>query len=85
MVMTKPINNKSQLEPRSLEDFISIEQAMQHSGYTRQYVRRLARANKIHAIKFGHFWMVEVESLNAYLTEADTTPDKRFGPRGPQG
>ena len=84
MVMTKPISDESELEPRSLEDFISIKQAVEESGYTEQYMRRLARANKIHAIKFGHFWMVNVESLKAYMVKADKSPDKRFGPRGPQ-
>ena len=84
MVMTKPISDKSELEAHSVEDFISIEQAVSHSGYTEQYLRRLARANKIHAIKFGHFWMVDVESLETYMAGAHKTDDKRFGPRGPQ-
>ena len=84
MVMTKPIRVESELEARSLEDFISIEQAVSHSGYTEQYLRRLARAGKLHAIKFGHFWMVDVKSLEAYMIGAHSTDDKRFGPRGPQ-
>jgi excisionase family DNA binding protein len=79
MLMTDVRSNKNQ----PVEDFISIAKAVRYSGYSEQYLRRLARRGSIRAIKFGHFWMVHVESLQAYLERASrlNRADKRFGPR----
>ena len=66
---------------QSIEDFITIEEAIQMSGYTGQYLRRMARSGRIHALKRGPFWLVELASLQAYLKAAQRTADKRYGPR----
>lgn len=81
MVMVEPIQNQGDTHNRSLKDFISIEEAVKLSGYTEQYLRRMARAGKIEAIKFGFFWLIGVQSLEAYMAKAGKTHDKRFGPR----
>jgi excisionase family DNA binding protein len=69
------------LSSQSIEDFITIEEAIQVSGYTGQYLRRMARSGRIRALKRGPFWLVELASLQAYLKAAQSTRDKRFGPR----
>ena len=82
MLMTNVHTNKN----HPVEDFISIGKAVRYSGYSEQYLRRLVRRGEIRGIKFGHFWMVEVMSLQAYLDHArrQNAGDKRFGPREEQ-
>jgi len=79
MLMSKTELNRS----NAIEDFISIAKAVRYSGYSEQYLRRMARGGEIRAVKFGFFWMIERASLEAYLERARSknTEDKRFGPR----
>jgi hypothetical protein len=79
MLMARTDSNLS----GSIEDFISIARAVRHSGYSEQYLRRMARIGEIHAVKFGFFWMIERASLEAFLERARSknVSDKRFGPR----
>ena len=80
--MKPELTRKDQeMENRLLENYISIARAVGHSGYSSQYLRRLIRDKKIHGIKFSHFWMVDVQSLNAYIAKARREEDRRFGPR----
>ena len=67
----------------NVRDFMSITKAVHYSGYSEQYLRRLVRRGVIHAIKFGHIWMVNVESLKTYLekTRRLGVEDSRYGPR----
>jgi excisionase family DNA binding protein len=68
---------------QSVQDFITVEEAIQLSGYTAQYLRRMARQGRIQAMKFGHFWMVNLKSLQGYIerTQSLGSEDKRYGPR----
>ena len=77
MLMTKT----PQQENRSLEDYLTIGEAMALSGYTEQYLRRLSKAGRLQALKRGHFWLIERASLEAYVEAALHTEDQRFGPR----
>jgi hypothetical protein len=79
MLMTDTQSNLSQ----PVENYISIARAVRHSGYSEQYLRRLARQQVIRAVKFGHFWMIDQRSLQEYLDQAASKyeQDKRFGPR----
>ena len=79
MLMSRPQQPGSQ----SIQDFISVEEAIRLSGYTAQYLRRMARQGRIQAMKFGHFWMVNLESLQGYIerTQSLGIGDKRYGPR----
>ena len=54
---------------------------MAFSGYTGQYLRRLAKKGMIRAVKKGHFWLLDQQSLNEYMEAAIENRDKRFGPR----
>jgi excisionase family DNA binding protein len=68
---------------QSVQDFITVEEAIRLSGYTAQYLRRMARQGRIQAMKFGHFWMVNLESLQSYMERIQSlgVDDKRYGPR----
>ena len=66
---------------QSIEDFLTIGEAMELSGYKDQYLRRMAKTGMVRAIKRGHFWLIERASLEAYVTAAQRTDDKRYGPR----
>jgi excisionase family DNA binding protein len=68
---------------QSVQDFITVEEAIRLSGYTAQYLRRMARQGRIQAMKFGHFWMVNLESLQRYIerTQSLGIDDRRYGPR----
>ena len=79
MLMTQ----RKPAEEQSLRNFMTVEEAVAHSGYADQYLRRLAREGTIHAVKFGHVWLVHEESLQAYMDQARRlgSRDKRFGPR----
>lgn len=84
MIMTQQLENHEAIENQSLEDFMTIEEATDFSGYTEQYLRRMSRAGKIDAVKRGHFWLVNRHSLEAYMARAAEAEDKRFGPRADQ-
>jgi len=64
-----------------LDEWVTTTDACQISGYSEQYLRRLLRAEKINAHKFGTIWQVDKESLLAYLSAADDSTDKRHGSR----
>jgi len=81
MSMTKQTDSRTEMSARSIEDFMTIEEATDFSGYTEQYLRRMSRAGKIEAIKRGHFWLVSRHSLEAYMATAAQAEDRRFGPR----
>ena len=70
-------------QPGKVGEYITIEEAVAFSGYTEQYIRRLARKGRIGAVKFGHFWMVHRQSLKKYMRHAkrEGNRDQRFGPR----
>ena len=85
MIMTKQVDSQAETDARSIEDFMTIEEATAMSGYTEQYLRRMSRAGKIEAIKRGHFWLVNKHSLEAYMARADQAEDRRFGPRDTNG
>jgi excisionase family DNA binding protein len=70
-------------ESQSVQDFITVEEAIRLSGYTAQYLRRMARQGRIQAMKFGHFWMVNLESLQDYIERSQSLgiEDRRYGPR----
>jgi hypothetical protein len=67
------------------EGYLTIRAAVDHSGYSDQYIRRLMRKQKLHGIKVGHLWLVTVESLDAYLDGAASRNDRRYGPRPANG
>ena len=66
-----------------LEDCVTAEAAADLTGYNIQHIRRLAYAGKLEAIHVGRSWLIKIESIEAYLSEATTEDDGRYGPRAP--
>jgi hypothetical protein len=64
-----------------INNHTSVKDASTHSGYSMQYIRRLLRLDSIAGLKIGQVWLVEIDSLNAYLTHALNSKDQRFSPK----
>jgi hypothetical protein len=69
------------LQSPSMADWITVAEAVSLSGYSAQYIRRLARTGKIESQHFGHVWQFDRTSLLAYVREARNSSDKRRGSR----
>lgn len=63
------------------DEWLSVFQAAEISGYSVKYVRRLLRQGKVKSQKFLTVWQVSKSSLLAYLREAKKSDDKRWGPK----
>jgi len=64
---------KNQISPnRGIEGiitdrYLTVQAAADASGYNDQYIRRLLRANKLASLKVGQMWLIQMDSLEAYL------------------
>jgi len=63
------------------DEWLTIEQASQLSGYHAEYLRIIVRAGKLVAHKFGSVWAISRKSLLSYLKAAEKSDDKRHGPK----
>lgn len=63
------------------EEWLTTQEAAELSGYHENYLRRIIRADKIEARKFGPLWQVNRSSLLAYLKDAQKAVDGRRGPK----
>ena len=63
------------------EDWITVQEAAEISGYHAEYVRTLIRGGKIKAQKFGPVWAVSKEVLLTYVERAQKSHDGRHGPK----
>jgi Helix-turn-helix domain len=61
------------------DDWITVNEAADLSGYHPVHLRRLMRAGLVKARKFGFVWQVGRSSLLAYLRAAQESEDKRRG------
>lgn len=59
---------------------ITVQAAADVTGYNIQYLRRMLRSKMLEGIKIGQIWLIEMESLEAYLQRLETTSDRRCGP-----
>ena len=64
-----------------IQKHISVQAASESTGYNIQYLRRLLRSGTLEGIKIGQMWLIEMETLQAYLYLVESTPDRRFGPQ----
>ena len=53
-----------------LEDWLTVHQAADVSGYHFNYIRQMIRAGKLEARKFGPVWQVNRTALLEYIEEA---------------
>ena len=61
------------------EKFLTVQVACQLTGYNSQYLRRLLRQGKLEGVHVGQAWLIQLDSLFAYLKRVGSTPDQRFG------
>ena len=59
------------------KDYLSSKEAGSISGYTNDYISRLAREGKIDARRVGTQWFVEPKSLDAFLQFAEKAREAR--------
>ncbi len=62
-------------------EWLTVNEAAKISGYHPEYIRELIRDNKITAKKFSIVWMVNRESILAYLEKARNSDDGRYTPK----
>ena len=48
-------------------EYITTEESSRLTGYDPQHIRRLLRSGKVKGQKFGRTWMIDKQSLLAYL------------------
>ena len=63
------------------DEWLTVQQAAELSGYHPEHLRELVREGKIAAQKFGIVWQVSKRSLSAYLKAAEKSTDRRRGPK----
>ena len=62
-------------------DWITVNEAAEISGYNAEYLRRLIRKEKIDYRMFGFMYQVNRKSLLKYLKVAEKKSDKRYSPK----
>jgi excisionase family DNA binding protein len=66
-----------------LEKHISVQAASVVNGLNIQiqYLRRMLRSGTLEGVKIGQKWLIDMESLEAYLEYVERASDRRCGPR----
>ncbi|MCJ7530759.1 MAG: helix-turn-helix domain-containing protein [Anaerolineales bacterium] len=64
-----------------LDNLITVQTAAEISGYNIQYLRRLLRTGKLDAVKIGQVWLIQLTSLETYLSHNTMIGDHRNGPK----
>ena len=63
------------------DEWLSVNEAAELSGYHPEYIRRLIRDGDIVARKFSIVWQVKRISLLDYIKTAKSKSDKRYSPK----
>ena len=63
-------------------EWLTVKEAAEQSGYHPEYIRQLIRDGLIKGRKVVIVWLVESESLHAYLDNANKSGDGRYRPKG---
>ena len=63
------------------DEWLTVNEAAELSGYNPEYLRRLMRDHKIKFRKFSFIYQVNRDSLLEYLKKADISKDKRYSPK----
>ena len=64
-----------------INQHITVQAAAEATGYNIQYLRRMLRSGALEGVKIGQMWLIEMDALDAYLMNVETTSDRRCGPR----
>jgi hypothetical protein len=59
------------------DDWIPMRDAVELSNYHAEHIRKIIRAKRVKARKFGPVWQVSRASLLAYLREQEARGEKR--------
>ena len=65
-----------------VEGWITTGEAVELTGYGAEYLRQLARADKIKAQKFAGRWVFNREDLREYKRRMDALGRRKHDPRG---
>src|SRR3990167_1240445 len=57
------------MDPLTNKNFISTKVSGELSGYTSDYLARLARSGKVVGKRVGHSWFIDRESLGDFLNQ----------------
>ena len=63
------------------DEWLSVNDAAEISGYHPEYIRRLIRNGEVEARKFSIVWQVRRESLESYIQSANSQSDRRYTPK----
>ena len=63
------------------EEWITTQAAAEFSGYHVNYLRWLIRDGRIRGRKISFLWFVHRQSLLDYIAQAQSSEDKRRGPK----
>jgi excisionase family DNA binding protein len=63
-----------------MEEWLTTFEAAQIANYDPDYIRKLVRAEKIKARKWGQSWQVQRDSLFEYLKNSEVLGNRR-GPK----
>jgi excisionase family DNA binding protein len=55
-------------------EWLTVQEASELSGYHPEYVRQLVREGKVNAKKFSIVWMVDRDSLLTYVKDQEKPP-----------
>ena len=64
-----------------VEKYTSVQAAADVTGYNIQNLWRVLRSGALEGVKTGQMWLIDMESLEAYLENVESTSDRRCGPR----
>jgi len=64
-----------------INQHITVQAAAEVTSYNIQYLRRMLRSGALKGVKIGQMWLIEMDALEAYLKRAESTSDRRCGPR----
>ncbi len=78
--------NSTTISPQShtgilIKRHVTVQATAEVTGYNIQYLRRLLRSGALEGIKIGQIWLIEMESLEMYLHQVESTSDRRCGSR----
>ena len=62
-----------------LEKYVSVQAAVDVTGYNIQYLRRILLSGKLEGIKIGQIWLIEMQSLELFLQHVESTSGRRCG------
>jgi excisionase family DNA binding protein len=65
------------------DEWLTTEQAAELSRYHVNYLRKLIRRGDLIGRKVSIVWLIQRQSLLAYIAQAEQSDDKRRGPKTP--